>query len=190
MTLVRRVIGEHRRTVYGLVAGVVANIVVFALMVYPLQKDVANVEQRTRTAEEALRNAQAEHTRINGTLTGRDRAVKELDTFYKSVLAQDLVGARRMTYARLARLAAGSNLDYERGSYTPVVERGSTLTRFQVNVDLTGGYADIRDFIHRVETAPEFVVIDKVTLSEGSTDDQSLRLTLELSTYFRNAQPR
>ena len=50
-SVIQRVIAEHRRVVYALVAGVVINVVVFVFLVYPLQSDVANVEQRTRTAE-------------------------------------------------------------------------------------------------------------------------------------------
>ena len=189
MPLVWRVVAEHRQAVYALVAAFVVNVVAFAFLVYPLQSEVANVEQRTRTAEEALKAAQTDHARASGTLTGKDRALKELDTFYTSVLPKDLAGARRLTYARLARMAARSRLDYERGKYEPLVERGSNLTRLKVNMDLSGSYADIRDFIHEVETASEFVVIDSVALSEGIESDGSLRLTLELSTYFRNVQP-
>ena len=157
-SVIQRVIAEHRRVVYALVAGVVINLLVFAFFVYPLQSDVANVEQRTRAAEEALAAAQADFARANGTLTGKDRALKELDTFYSSVLAQDLTGARRLTFARLAQLAAKSQLDFERRKYEPGVERGSNLTRLKVTMDLAGSYADIRDFIHEIESSPEFVV--------------------------------
>ena len=165
-SVIQRVIAEHRRVVYALIAGVVINFLVFAFFVYPLQRDVANVEQRTRAAEEALAAAQADYARANGTLTGKDRALKELDTFYSSVLAQDLTGARRLTFARLAQLAAKSQLDFERRKYEPVVERGSNLTRLKVTMDLAGSYADIRDFIHEIESSPEFVVIDDVGLME------------------------
>jgi Tfp pilus assembly protein PilO len=189
LTLVRRVVAEHRRLIYTLVAALVANAVVFALFVYPLRRDVANVEQRTRQAEEALAAAQADFARTSGTLTGKDRAVKELETFYSSVLASDLPSARRLTYPRLARLAASSNLDYERSSYEPEIDRGSTLTRLKVTMYLAGSYADIRDFIHEVETSPEFVVIESVDLAEGVAGDEAVRLTLQLSTYFRNVSP-
>ena len=184
-SVIQRVIAEHRRAVYALVAGVVINVLVYAFFVYPLQSDVANVEQRTRAAEEALAAAQADYARANGTLTGKDRALKELDTFYGSVLAKDLTGARRLTFARLAQLAAKSRLDLERRKYEPVVERGSNLTRLKVTMDLAGSYADIRDFIHEIEASPEFVVIDDVGLTEGVQSDRALRLTLQLSTYFR-----
>jgi hypothetical protein len=186
MTLVRRILAERRRTVYALIGGVVLNVLVFALLVYPLRAAVANVEQRTQTAEQSEAAAKGDYTSANGMLTGKDRAEKELSTFYTSVLAPDLAGARRLTYARLARLAEQSSLDYEHGTYEPVSERGSDLTKFAVTMDLTGAYADIRNYIHAIETAPEFVVIDNVSLSEGTEGDGSLRLKLELSTYFRN----
>jgi Tfp pilus assembly protein PilO len=187
-SVIQRVIAEHRRVVYALIAGIVINFLVFAFFVYPLQSDVANVEQRTRAAEEALAAAQADYARANGTLTGKDRALKELDTFYSSVLAQDLTGARRLTFARLAQLAAKSGLDFERRKYEPVVERGSNLTRLKVTMDLAGSYADIRDFIHEIESSPEFVVIDDVGLMEGVQNGDSVRLTLQLSTYFRTTE--
>ena len=184
-SVLQRVIAEHRRAVYALVAGVVINLLVYAFFVYPLQSDVANVEQRNRAAQEALAAAKADYARADGTLTGKDRALKELDTFYSSVLAKDLTGARRLTFARLAQLAAKSRLDLERRKYEPVVERGSNLTRLKVTMDLAGTYADIRDFIHEIESSPEFVVIDDVGLTEGVQSEQALRLTLQLSTYFR-----
>jgi Tfp pilus assembly protein PilO len=187
-SVVQRVIAEHRGAVYVLAAGVVVNLLVFAFFVYPLQSDVANVEQRTRTAEEALAAAQADYARANGTLTGKDRALKELDTFYTSVLAKDLTGARRLTFARLAQLAAKSRLEFERRKYEPVVERGSNLTRLKVTMDLAGSYADVRDFIHEIEASPEFVVIDDVSLSEGQGGGDALRLSVQLSTYFRTTE--
>ena len=127
--------------------------------------------------------------RANGALTGKDRALKELDTFYGSVLAKDLTGARRLTFARLAQLAAKSSLDFERRKSEPVVERGSNLTRLKVSMELSGSYGDIRDFIHEIESSPEFVVIDDVGVAEGAQGDPVLRLTLQLSTYFRTTEP-
>ena len=50
---------------------------------------------------------------------------------------------------------------------------------------LSGSYADMRTFIHALETAPEFVVIDNVSLAEDDPDADSLVVTLRLSTYYR-----
>jgi Tfp pilus assembly protein PilO len=187
--LVRRAIAEHRRLVMGLGAAIVLNALVYALVVYPLSDRVANVAERERAAELALAQAKADHDQASGTLTGKSRAASELTTFYRDVLPQDLTGARRLTYLRLARLARESGLDYQRATYAPVVESGSTLTRLQIQLVLSGSYPDMRDFIYQLETAPEFVVIDNVHLAEGADEGGSLVVTLDLSTYFRNTTP-
>ena len=184
--LVRRVIQEHRRTVYLLVAVFVANLLLYAFVVYPLAQRVANVEQSTVAAERALTAARAEHGKASGTFTGKDRASKELATFYSTVLAQDMAGARRLTYGRMRRLAEQSHLNYQRAKYEPVTERGSSLTKFKAGMELEGSWADIRTFIHAIETAPEFVVIDNVELSEAGSGSGALRVNVELSTYFRS----
>ena len=131
-------------------------------------------------------SAQAEFTRANGTLTGKDRARQELNTFYSKVLAQDLSGARRLTYGRVQRLAQEYRLEYQSSRYEPFEERGSTLTKLKVSVELTGSYNSMRSFIHAIETAPQFVVIENISLAEG-TGEGSLRLALDLSTYYRSS---
>jgi Tfp pilus assembly protein PilO len=186
MRLFRRVIQEHRRTVMLLAAIFVLNLMAYAFIVRPMSRSVANVEQSTQRAEQALSAARTEYNRANGTLTGKERATKELATFYSSVLAQDLAGARRLTYGRLSRLARQSRLDYQRGRYEPLEEKGSNVSKFKASVELRGSYNDVRNFIHAIETAPEFVVIDNISLSEGESSDSALRLGMEMSTYFRN----
>jgi Tfp pilus assembly protein PilO len=188
-TLVRRVVAEHRPLVLGLGMAVLINALVYAFVVYPLSERVANVAERERAAEQTLAQAKAAHDQASGTLTGKSRAAAELTTFYQDVLPQDLAGARRLTYLRLARLARESGLDYRRASYAPVVETGSTLTRLQIQLVLSGTYPDMRNFIYQLETASEFVVIDNVHLAEGADEGGSLVVTLDLSTYFRNQAP-
>jgi Tfp pilus assembly protein PilO len=180
-----RIAAEYRRTLIVLGAAFAVGILMYALVVYPLAQRVANIEQRDRAAEQALAAAQAELARVSGTLTGKARASSELATFYKDVLPQDLAGARRLTYLRLAQLARETNLSYERASYSPSTETGSTLTRLGIQLVLSGTYANIRSFIYELETAPEFVVIDDIQLSEGGGDAGSLVVSLELSTYYR-----
>ena len=187
--LLRRAAAEHRRLLVVLAVAFAADVLVYALLVYPLSQRVANVEQRDQAAEQALAQARTEHVQASGTLTGKARASAELATFYRDVLAQDLSGARRLTYLRLARLAREANLQYERASYEPSVEAGSTLTRLRIQMVLSGSYADMRDFIYQLETAPEFVVIDNVQLAEGGDGAGSLVVTLDLSTYYRDVVP-
>lgn len=186
MPLVRRVAAERRRVILALTGALVLNVVVYGAIVYPLSQRVANVEQRNAAAEQALAAAQREHGSATGTLSGKDRAAAELATFYRDVLPGDLTGARRLTHLRLAQLARESNLRYDRVQAEPVEDRGSTLTRLKIEMVLIGSYADMRTFIYQLETAPEFVIIDNVELSEGGDRGGALEVTLQLSTYYQD----
>jgi Tfp pilus assembly protein PilO len=184
-----RALSEHRRLVYPLILLLALDVVVFAVVVYPLSQQVANVEERNQAAERELVGARAEHTRAAGTLSGKDRATQELTTFYGTVLPTDFSGARRLTHLRVPQMARKSSLHYESASVSQAQERGSSLTRFETEISLTGRWADIRGFIHQLEADPGFVVIDNVQLTEGDTGsgDGSIQVTLHLSTYYRTA---
>ena len=185
MTLARRVFAEHRRTILPLASALVVNLLVYGFFVYPLAQRVANVEQRNQEAEQGLTAARADFTQAYGTLTGKDRASTELATFYNDVLPEGLSAARRMTQLRLNQLARESGLRFERESYEEVADRDSSLKRLRIRMVLSGDYDDLRTFVHQMETASEFVVIDNVELSQGADRDGSLVVTLEMSTYFR-----
>lgn len=188
MPLLRRIVAEHRRLVYPLVAALAVNVVVYAAYVYPLSQRVANVEQRDRAAEQELAAASRELTRARGIMTGKDRAAKELETFYTEVLPPDLAGARRLTSLRLQQLARDAGLRAEStGIKEADVEQSDTLQALQIQMALTGTYPALRRFIHRLEIAPEFVVIDDVQLAEGLDGGGALRITMTLSTYYRSA---
>ena len=123
---------------------------------------MANVEQRNHAAAQALARRAPENGTATGTLTGKDRAATELATFYTACCRSDLAGARRLTHLRLAQLAREHDLRYARAQSEPVPERDSTLTRLKIDMSLAGSYTDMRSFIHALETAPEFVVIDNI----------------------------
>ena len=186
--LARRVVAENRKALIVLGAGLVLNVLIYAFGVYPLSQRVANVTQRNETAARALAAARLENSQAAGALTGKDRAVSELATFYTSVLPQDLAGARRLTHLRLAQLARMHNLRYGRAQSEPVVNKDSKLVQLKTELTLGGSYASVRAFLHSLETAPEFVVIDNVALSEGADAGERVELALLLSTYFRGTQ--
>ena len=188
-TLTQRVVREHRRVVLPLAIALGVNVVIYIAAVYPLSQRVANIQQRDRTAEEQLLAARRDHAQATGTLTGKDRAAAELATFYKDVLPQDLAGARRLTQLRLAQLARQSNLKFVRATFEPMNESKRTLTQLRIEMALSGTYSDVRAFIHQLETASEFVVVDNIELGQGA-EGGPLSVTLHLSTYYRETAVR
>ena len=89
-----------------------------------------------------------------------------------------------MTFARLADLASANNLVMERRSASPDQKDTSRLARLRINMLLKGDYRNMRRFIYELETAPEFIVIEEVILSQGGSTDDAEVLTLGLATYF------
>lgn len=189
MTILERVLRDHRRLAVVFAAFALANLVVYLAAVRPLAFKVATIEDRDRIAELALRQATAERQSANGALTGKERAVKELAVFYKDVLPADLAGARRVTHLRLAQLARESGLTFERFSFEPEPVKGSSLTRVKGELVLTGTYGEVRKFVHQVEMSKDFVVLDDLSLAEGVASGNELVVTLKLSTYFRTTAP-
>jgi hypothetical protein len=90
----------------------------------------------------------------------------------------------------LAQLASDTNLTHGRRSYEEDARHRGTLRRLRIRMELEGEYASVREFLHRLETSREFVVIERIGLVEGAGDNAPLRLSLELATYFQGADDR
>lgn len=183
--MLRRILIEKRVFFLVLAVAVLVNAALCGLVVYPLSVRVAGAAGRAASALDAERAAGRDHDTAKATVSGKDRAQTELKKFYQDVLPADLAAARRITYLRLAQLARESNVRAERRSYEEQHERESTLIRLHMTMVLQGDYASLRRFIYRLESAPDFVVIDNVALSQRNDPNAPLLLTLSLSTYFR-----
>jgi Tfp pilus assembly protein PilO len=190
-TLLQRVVQEHRRILLPLLILLVINVVVYAFVVYPLAQSVANIEGREQAAARELAAAQQDHGRAAGTLNGKERAAKELERFYNEVLPTDLPSARRLTLIRVPQLASQLDVMFGRRNTEPPDDRrrDQVLLPLRAQVELEGDYADLRAFIHQLESAPEFVVIDNITLSEEDEESGLLGLKLDLSTYYKAPAP-
>jgi Tfp pilus assembly protein PilO len=186
VVLGRRILREHRRLILPLTIALIVNLLAYAFVVSPLSQRVANIAERDAAAERTLAAARKEHADATGTVTGKDRAAQELARFYKDVLPRDLAAARRLTHTRVPQMARDHDVDFYSVTTSPVTHgRDSTLVRYTTKWELAGRYRDVRTFIHQLETAPEFVVIDDVSLSEEDNEGGLLGLTLQLSTYYQ-----
>jgi hypothetical protein len=182
--LTRRVVAEKRPLVLTLVIVLVANLLAYFLVVRPRGVKSAGAADRAAAASEARRAAEGELASARALVEGKSKADEELNAFYEKVLPADLVAARRMTYASLPALARRTNVRYEqRRTDAPEPDEDSRLGRLNIRMVLVGEWEDIRDFIFQLESAPEFVIIDDVTVIESDETEQTL--TIDLTTYFR-----
>jgi hypothetical protein len=172
--------------VWALVIVLSANLLVLVLVVSPLRAKALGTSDRAAADTTALAAAQAELNQADGLVKGKALADEELAAFYRKVLPADLTAARRMTYASLPALARRSGVRYAtRNTDVETVDRDRHLQRMRIRMVLEGDYEKLRQFIYALESSPDFVVIDDVTLSEGNGANEPLSLRVTVSTFYR-----
>jgi len=185
MTFFKRILVEKRVWLIPLALGIVANIGVYLLVVYPLAVKSAGAEDRAAAATQALQAAERDLAGARNLVAGKTRAEQELSTFYDKVLPTDLPSARRLTYATLPAVARKSNVKFvDRRSDVEPIKKDSQLGIFRIDTRWQGDYESLRRFIYELESAPAFVIIDNVALAQ-SDPAKPLELALKLSTYYR-----
>jgi len=184
--LARRIFAEHRGIIGILAVALVANVLAYVLVVRPLALKSTGAADRAAAAAAARLAAERELSQADALVKGKAQADEQLDAFYKHVLPSDMTAARRMTYASLPALARKAGVRYDaRTTTVDAVDRAGRLEKMSIRMVLEGDYDGLRQFIYSLETGSDFVVIDAVTLVEGTTGDAPLHLTVDMSTYYR-----
>jgi len=186
MTILRRIISEKRGIIVPLVLALLVNIGVYVLVVHPLAVKSETSADRAVAAAQARQAAERNFASAEALVRGKTLADQELTTFYGKVLPSNLDDARRMTYARLPALARKANMHLTRrdAGTDADLERKSHLGRLKTQMVLEGGYENIRQFLFELETTPEFIIVDDVSLGQSETN-KPVTLTVALSTYYR-----
>ena len=185
MTLWKRILVEKRVWLIPLAIGIIANIAVYLLVVYPLAVKSAGAEDRAAAAAQALRTAERDFAAARDLVAGKTRADQELSTFYDRVLPADLPSAQRLTYATLPLLARKSNVRFiDRRLDVEPLKKDAQLGILKIDTQFQGDYESVRRFIYELERAPAFVIIDAFSLAQNDAS-KPLTLSLHLSTYYR-----
>ena len=183
MTLLTRILHE-KRTPITVVAIILAIDVVLVFAVYSWSTRASLAETRAAQAMEQRVQAQVTHAAVSATSANKTNADSELQGFYTEMLPSGLAGARIISSPFLVKLAEDTNLVLERRTSVPEKVRESLLARLRTTMVLAGEYEDIRQFIYELETAPGFILIEEVVLSQGDESEEALVLTLGVSTYY------
>jgi hypothetical protein len=186
MTLGQRILREKRGLLLPLGIALLINILVYALVVYPLGVRSATAVDRAANAADIREGAERDMAAATALVAGKTSADQELATFYQEVLPANLDAARRLTYARLPALVRKANVRFEerRSDFDQQRQKNSRLGRLQTRIVLEGDYESLRQLLYELETTPEFLIVDDVALGQ-SDSAKPLTLTLEVSTYYR-----
>jgi len=183
--IIERALAEKRTVLIPLAVVLVANVLAYGPVVRPRGVKAEGAADRAFQAAASRRAAEGEEQNARALVTGKSRADEELSAFYQKVLPGSLEAARRLTYTSLPALAEKSRVQWQtRTSEVEPPEKGARLGRLDTRMVLQGDYSNLREFIYRVESAPDFVIIDDVVLTEAKANEP-LTLTIRMSTYYR-----
>jgi len=185
----QRVIREKRGVVLPLLIGLALNIVLLLALVLPLSRSVAAEQARAEQAAADRQAAERALARAEALVEGKQRADTELAQFYEQILPPDFIGARRIAYLNLQQVARQAGLQLG-GQETALPEDPfdeGVLRKYRTSLTLTGSYGAIRQFIHAVETQPNFLVIETVELASAAGQNEPLQVMVRIATYYRAA---
>lgn len=186
-----RILGDRRLLASGLALLTVVNLVGLLLVVGPLRARVQSLGQRAAAASLAASTATRELAEARRTSAGSVQAATDLQRFYTQILPVDQAAARQVTFVRLAQLAREANLSYDHRTFDQdQVDKDSSLTRATLTMSVYGTYRNLRQFLYRLETGPDFVVVREVGVVQSDDPKEPLEAALTLSTFFRTADGR
>jgi len=188
MTPWRRVYDERRKILLPLIVGLVANVGILLLGILPMQTGLVAAEAAEREAVAELTNARRQSSEARQMASGRENADEQLREFYGRILPPDFATARKTTNLWLQQAAEDAGLSFKTARFDTEALDGTRLSSAYATIVLEGQYADIRRFLYAVETAEEFIVIERVTLAQNDTSQFNgggrLGVEVVVSTYF------
>jgi Tfp pilus assembly protein PilO len=185
MTDIRRIVSENRRVVWIIAAALIVNAALYALVVYPLTQRVQAEQRQAEAATRDLNAARRAANAAKATVSGKKQADEELQKFYRDVLPANQSDARRTLYPRVDQLAQEADLSTGRNRISPQGDTDGGLSKLSMTMLLAGDYTSLRRFIHELETAPEFLVLESVAVTAEAEGDRRLNVTAQVATYYR-----
>lgn len=186
MTGWRRIYDERRKVILPLVLVLIVNLAVLLLVVLPLSRGVVSAKADSEQAVVDLANAERLERQAKDAAASKARAEQELSRFQTEILPRDFATARRSVSRWVQDAAVEAGLSFNSARFDWEEIRDSRLSRAYSTVTLTGRYPEIRRFLYSLETADDFLVLDKVGLATevAAGGGAPLVVTLNVSTYY------
>ncbi|HEX5070919.1 MAG TPA: GspMb/PilO family protein [Vicinamibacterales bacterium] len=186
MSLTARIFRERRRVIIPLLVFLLANAAGLGY-VFWLQQSMDAAQASRDKALADLTLARKAKKDAEGQKGSKDLADVEIRKFYDEILPKNLPAALNVLNFWLSKVAATSRVSYRAGSYDHDPVRDSRLTKVKGEITLSGDYANVRRFLYELETSQEFIVIEKVQLSQPNAAAQGnsqLEVALTVATYY------
>jgi type IV pilus assembly protein PilO len=125
-------------------------------------------------------------------LAGAGEAVKDTAAIYRQG-TEDLAVWRSKIYPKkdfarfigeLFETATNKTLKVGSITYKPQLVKGDNLLAYSIGFNVSGNYAEIKNFLADIERMREIAVIDNVSLNAKSSEE-NVDMKLQMTAYFR-----
>ena len=185
--LAQRVFRERRRILVPLAVVLCANAAVLGLAIAPLRHATTAAAFEADAAAADLAAARRLDAQVAGARESQENADDGLRRFYADVLPADLPDAQKIMNLFVTDAARAAGLEFQGSRFDWGEMRDSALMRASSRITLRGAYPNIRRFLHEVERAEEFIVVERVELVQQADEAAAgagLELSLVVATYF------
>jgi hypothetical protein len=163
--------------------------VLVGAVVLPLRSVVTASDDEATAARTTLADANQLMKLTQSARSSRQRAEKELATFYGEILPSSQAAATRVLLVEVAKLARENNLRLGARAWDEEQLKDSDIEHLIAKVELIGEYSAILRFIYDVETSEQFLVINSISLGQANSQAAQgaglLQLSVEMGTYYR-----
>jgi Tfp pilus assembly protein PilO len=165
-----------------LLAALVVNVAVSVMLVRPKLVRYAELTDQSSPQHQIIKAREKEVLEKEGYRAELEKARDDMKRLAGDVLS---TRQRRMIGVQLeiAKLVREFGISLDRVKYENEILDNGALERFASVIPLAGGYSNLRKFIQAVESSDNFLVIERVVLGTGKSNDV-VELNITLATYF------
>jgi len=174
----------HLKVVLGSLAGLlVLNLGLLFIVTQPRLAGARNADETTATLASAVEREEKRVDALEERVQAMQRSRAALERFFDEDLStkrKRLVAVQR----EIHQIATTFQVEAAQLKFSHEMVDGTNLVHLGVNIPLSGGYNNLRQFINKVEHSDLFLIIESVQLQEGEQGGSMLNLNVRLATYF------
>jgi type IV pilus assembly protein PilO len=85
-------------------------------------------------------------------------------------------------------IASNNGLSVGSVGYKPELIKDRNLLVYGLTFSVSGSYAAVKNFIADIEQSPEMVSLDQITLTGGEASQDSVKVSVQISAFFRTGK--
>jgi Tfp pilus assembly protein PilO len=160
-----------------------ANAAVYGILVRPRITAFHDLEGSRAEFKKELSEAERTQKTLAAFYDKLQTTQSNIDEFYNKVLGskqENLISVQR----EIVDIGTEYRINPEIVSYSNKDNVENGLEEFSINVPVEGDYADLRNFIAKLESSKSFLIVEGISLTGTKEGGLTLQLQIQLTTYF------